>query len=157
MRTDPTDAQPPWVKAVGWYLVASAIAHLIWEAAQVPLYTIWREGTPGQIVFAVVHCTGGDVMIAAASLVPALLIVGWRSWLEGRIAPFAAIVVAVGVGYTIFSEWWNVEVLRSWTYTDLMPRLPWLGTGLSPLLQWLVVPFAALVWVRRRTGRQVLR
>lgn len=138
-----------WIRVMGMYLAASAIGHLIWEILQIPLYTIWREGTAGEIAFAIVHCTGGDVLIAAWTLVPALLIVGLRPWLEGRNAAFAAIVVAGGVAYTIFSEWRNVEILRSWTYTELMPRLPWLGTGLSPLMQWLVVPVAALWWVRR--------
>ncbi len=152
MLTAPPDVQPPWLRIVGLYLFASAIGHLIWETAHVPLYTIWRDATPGQIAFAVVHCTGGDVLIAAASLVPALFIVGWRSWLEGRLAPFAVIVVALGMGYTIFSEWWNVDIARWWAYSELMPRLPW-GTGLSPVLQWLVVPTAVLWWVRKRAQR----
>lgn len=133
---------------MGLYLVASAIGHLVWETLQISLYTIWRDGTAVEIAFAIAHCTGGDVMIAAASLVPALLIVGWRSWLEGRGAAFISIVVAGGMAYTVISEWRNVEVLRSWAYTDLMPRLPWLGTGLSPLLQWLIVPSVVLWWVR---------
>jgi hypothetical protein len=25
--------------------------------------------------------------------------------------------IAVGAGYTIFSEWFNVEIRRSWSYT----------------------------------------
>ena len=28
----------------------------------------------------------------------------------------------------------------NWRYSDLMPRLPPLGTGLSPVLQWLILP-----------------
>jgi len=44
----------------------------------------------------------------------------------------------------VFSEWLNVEVRATWTYTDQMPVLPPLGTGLTPLLQWLIVP--TLTW-----------
>jgi hypothetical protein len=42
--------------------------NLVWEVAQLPLYTLWVEATPGEIAFAILHCTGGDAMIAAASL-----------------------------------------------------------------------------------------
>ena len=44
-------------------------ANLIWEFAHMPLYTIWNEGTWGEIVFAAVHCTGGDILIAMSALV----------------------------------------------------------------------------------------
>ena len=54
--------------------------------------------------------------------------------------------VAAGLAYTVFSERLNIEVRRSWAYSDLMPVLPPVGTGLAPLLQWLVVPAAALWW-----------
>ena len=152
MRPAPGDRRLLWTGAVRRFLVASVIGHLGWESAQIRLYTVWSDGTPGDIAFAILHCSGGDLLIAAASLAPALLIVGPRSWLEGRGIAFAAIVVAGGAGYTIFSEWWNVEITRSWAYTSSMPRLPWIGTGLSPLLQWLAVPLAALWWGRRRSA-----
>jgi hypothetical protein len=60
----------------------------------------------------------------------------------GRRMVFTAIVP--GAGYTIFSEWLNVEIRRSWSYTAAMPVVPFLGTGLTPLLQWLIVPSLAL-------------
>jgi hypothetical protein len=50
----------------------------------------------------------------------------------------------LGAAYTILSEWLNVEIRRSWSYTATMPVLPFLGTGLTPLLQWLIVPTLAL-------------
>jgi hypothetical protein len=51
----------------GRYLLAILIGNLLWEAAQIPLYTIWRDGSPGQIAFAVIHCSGGDLLIASAA------------------------------------------------------------------------------------------
>ncbi len=54
-----------WIRALRRYLVASAGLHLVWEVAQLPLYTIWSTGTLKQQAFAVLHCTIGDVMIAA--------------------------------------------------------------------------------------------
>ena len=60
----------------------------------------------------------------------------------------SAVMVALvlGVGYTIYSEWMNVNVRGNWAYAPAMPTLPGIGTGLFPLLQWIVVPTTTL-WV----------
>lgn len=105
-----------------------------------PLYTIGQTGTPGEIAFAAIHCTVGDTMIGGFSIVAALLLVaptGWPGSGRGRVL---ATALVFGVGYTIFSEWLNVEARESWEYSELMPVLPPFGTGLSPILQWLVIP-----------------
>jgi hypothetical protein len=70
---------------------------------------------------------------------------------------FTAIVL--GAGYTIFSEWLNVAVRRSWSYTAAMPVVPFLGTGLTPLLQWLIVLSMALAVTgyRYRRARRLAR
>jgi len=39
--------------------------------------------------------------------------------------------IALGAAYTIFSEWLNVQIRRTWSYTAAMPILPFLGTGLT--------------------------
>jgi hypothetical protein len=69
---------------------------------------------------------------------------------------FTAIIL--GAAYTILSEWLNVEIWRSWSYTAAMPVLPLFGTGLTPLLQWRVVPglaFAIIAYRDRRARRLV--
>ena len=40
-------------------------AMLAWEIAQLPLYTLWRDGAPGAIAFAVLHCSLGDARSAS--------------------------------------------------------------------------------------------
>src|SRR5260221_12364807 len=50
------------------YLGAAIALHLLWETAQLPLYTIWWTGTGLQILFAVIHCTAGDLLITASAL-----------------------------------------------------------------------------------------
>ena len=135
----------------------AAIGHLAWEAAQLPLYTLWRTGTPREIAFALFHCTAGDVLITTATFAVAAALArhfrrppfGWRM-------VFTAIVL--GGGYTIFSEWLNVEIRRSWSYTAAMPVVPFLGTGLTPLLQWLIVPGLALAIIgyRYRRGHRLM-
>src|SRR3546814_14495134 len=87
-----------------------------------PLYTIWREGTWNEIAFAALHCTGGDILIALSSLILALLLAGNCAWPRERFRPVAALALAFGVGYTIFSAWLNIVVQAAWAYSELMPR-----------------------------------
>ena len=143
-----------------WVLLAiglAAIGHFLWEAIQLPLYTLWRTGTPREIAFALFHCTGGDILITAATFVGAAALARAFRWpLFGWHMALAAVIL--GAAYTILSEWLNVEIRRSWSYTAAMPVLPWLGTGLTPLLQWLIVPGLALAIIGdryRRTRRSM--
>ena len=110
--------------------------------AQLPFYTIWWSGTARENLVAVVHCTGGDVLITTTTLLIAALVARRRGWHQFS-RRMVITVIVLGVTYTILSEWLNVEVWRSWSYSSAMPALPWLGTGLSPLLQWFVIPALA--------------
>src|SRR3546814_16504577 len=73
-----------WLTALRRYLVAITVGNLVWEFAHLPLYTIWYEGTPGEILFAVLHCTGGDLLIARAALLGAPLFAGNGRWPPAR-------------------------------------------------------------------------
>jgi len=139
-----------WLGALRLYLAAVAAGNLVWEFAQLPLYTIWRDGTAGRIAFAGLHCTAGDVLIAGASLTGALFVCGNARWPAERYATVAAIAVIGGLAYAMLSEWLNTDIRGNWAYADSMPTLPIIGTGLSPLAQWLIVPMAAFWWTRRR-------
>ena len=143
---------------VALYLALAAIGHFVWEAAQLPLYTLWRAGTRHEIVTALIHCTGGDILITTVTLAIACALaqqLRWRAF--GRRMIFTAIVL--GVAYTILSEWLNVEIRRSWSYTAAMPVVPFIGTGLTPLLQWLIVTTLALTVTgyRYRRARPLAR
>lgn len=148
MNTSPT-SDGDWLPALRRYAMFIAIANLIWEASHLPLYTIWSEGKPREIAFAVAHCTGGDLLIAIGCLILALILIGAPSWPAARFVPVMAVAVTFGLTYTGYSEWLNVEVRSSWAYSDAMPVVPPFGTGLSPLLQWLVLPPLGLLWARR--------
>ena len=146
-----------WLAALRAYLFTIMIGNLFWETAQLPLYTIWKSGTFGEKTFAIVHCTGGDVLIALGALVIALVIVGHRRWPGRRFPPVAIVSIALGVSYTIFSEWLNIAVRKSWAYSDLMPIMHSFGfdVGISPLLQWIAVPLLSF-WFARRRGMGVI-
>jgi hypothetical protein len=66
--------------AVLLYLGAATALHLVWEVAQLPLYTIWSTGTTLEILFAVIHCTAGDLLITACALALAALAAGIGHW-----------------------------------------------------------------------------
>lgn len=120
------------------YLAATAVLNLVWEVLQLPLYTLWESSSVSAISFAVVHCTAGDVLIAFIALVVALVLARARGWPAMRFWRVAAITLTLGLAYTVFSEWNNTVVTRSWEYSSYMPQL-W-GIGLSPVAQWIVIP-----------------
>lgn len=138
------------LSALRRYFFVIIPANLIWEFAHLPLYTIWNEGSPGEIVFAAIHCTGGDILIAMSALMLALMITG-RNWPHAHLARRRVTILTVvfGLGYTLFSEWLNIVVRAAWAYSDLMPIIPVLDAGLSPVLQWIVIPLAAFWWASR--------
>ena len=131
----------------GRYLAAMAAGNLLWEFLQLPLFTLWKSASPAAIVFAVLHCWAGDVLIAFFTLAAGILLTG-GGWLARAYWRTAAVSIVLGLAYTVFSEWLNVEVRGSWGYASAMPRVLPLGTGLSPLLQWVVVPLVAFTWAR---------
>ena len=139
-----------WISAIRRYIVFMAGANLVWEFVQLPLYKIWLTGTSEELAFAALHCTGGDILIALSTLMGALAIWAPADWpARGRIAVLLT-TVFLGLGYTIFSEWLNIEVRQAWAYRAWMPVIPIINTGLSPVLQWVIIPVAASVWAWRR-------
>lgn len=134
-----------------WLSYAAGL-HLVWEVAQLPLFTLWNAEPPAAIAWAVIHCTGGDVLIASVTYVIATLAARDLAWPAGsRLALPLSVLLVSGVSYTFFSEWRNVYELGSWAYTPAMPTI--LGIGLSPLAQWVIVPLAATLLAARTHKR----
>jgi hypothetical protein len=144
-----TDAVRLQLRTAGGYLVVLTGLNLAWELVQLPLYCIWTDAPLSTNLFAVLHCTGGDVLIAATTLTAAVVLAG-RRWPGESFWRVAFVATGLGIGYTIFSEWLNVEVRASWAYATAMPRLPWLGTGLSPVLEWTLIPPLSFVLLKSR-------
>ena len=156
-------AAPPWygdrasLKFIAFrYVPLLGALNLLWEIAQLPLYTLWNEGSPAFIAFAVIHCTLGDVAIGTLALLVALIATRARAVDTWRWRQVALFLVIPAVGYTALSEWINTIARGSWAYSALMPivNLGGFEIGLSPLAQWFVVPPVAL-WLaglRRKNG-----
>lgn len=147
---------PTWLTVLRRYLAFTVAAHLFWEFTQLPLYTIWYTGSRAEIAFAAIHCTGGDLLIASASLLGALLLAGNARWPSERYFAVAAVAIAAGLAYTMFSEWLNTKVRGSWAYSEFMPVLPFVEIGLSPIAQWIVIPIAGFWLAQRPAARDAL-
>ena len=165
-RTRPEGSAPsdpranvPWYRSrAAWRFVLArfvpllAAGNLVWEVFQLPFYTLWQEGTPRTRLFAILHCTSGDVMIGTAALLASVMLFGRRGWPGLNHGRVLATATLAGLAYTVFSEWINTQVTMSWRYADSMLQVPPLGTGIAPLLQWIVVPPLAY-WVAIVVGR----
>lgn len=128
-----------FVVIYGGYLAA---ANLVWEVMQLPLYDIWYEATSYEIAYAVLHCTIGDVLIGLVSLILAAWLLGAVRGGRGLDVSTFMTATFFGVAYTVFSEWMNVYVRQSWSYSEFMPTIG-LGEiliGVSPLAQWAILP-----------------
>ncbi len=138
-----------WLNVLGRYFVA-ILGNLVWEFARMPLHTLWETGSTGEIVFAVLRCIGGDILIATSALLPALFLFGTSQWPEAGYRRAAFVAIIFGLGYTLFSEWLNIEVREAWAYRDLMPVIPVVDPGLSPIAQWIMLPGFAFWWAGSR-------
>ncbi len=136
-----------WHRFMRTYAAASFVAHLMWELVQMPLYMLWQDGSAAAILYAAIHCSIGDVLIALSALLGAVLAIGNAEWPRERYAAVAIAAVGLGLAYTAYSEWLNVYVRKSWAYADAMPLL--FGLGISPLMQWLIIPAILLTLLRR--------
>ena len=138
--------------ALTWTLWLFAL-NLVWEVAQLPLYTMSRYSEWPALSYALLHCTLGDTAMAFASYLIAALVTGEPRWPVRRPLIGLAVVLVAGELFTIWAEWHNVYVLRSWAYAAGMPTI--LGIGVAPLAQWLVLPALALTILRYRYRRLV--
>jgi len=141
-----------WSSALRFYVLMIGALNFIWEIAQLPFYTIWQTGTWKTIAFAVLHCTAGDLVIAISALVLCLAVFGRRDWPNQGFFPIGVCVVIAGLAYTIFSERMNIAN-GAWTYSDLMPIIPWFDVGLTPVLQWLLIPSVCLWGIQRQSDQ----
>ena len=140
-------ARPLLVRALPWAGLSLAL-NLVWEVAQLPLYTIARDPSVARIAYAVLHCTVGDAIIAAAGFILAGFVLQDVDWPSSRPWLGGAVAISFGLASTAYSEWYNVYDTGAWAYSASMPLV--LGIGLGPLLQWLVVPVATLLIARAR-------
>lgn len=134
----------------GLWSALAFVLNLVWEIAQVRLYTIWAAADGMSVAWALLHCTLGDVMIALAMFALAGVVLWRADWPASRPWTGGAIVVIGATAFTAWSEWYNVYRVGNWGYTASMPTI--FGIGLSPLMQWLILPPVMVVAYRMLTS-----
>jgi hypothetical protein len=136
-----------WLRPLRVYVFSLTACNLIWEALQLPLYTVWSTASMGELFYDVLHCTVGDTMIASLALFSSILIAGSVTSPRARFTAISVLTVLFGLGYTIYSEWHNTVTTHAWSYAPSMPTL--LGIGVAPVAQWVVVPVLAFRLMQR--------
>jgi len=119
-----------WRWIVLRFVPSFATWNLAWEVAQLPLYDVWEREWQW-LAFVVAHCTVGDVLIGLGALMLALIATRAGRPETWSIRRVTFVMIALSLGYTIFSEWMNTVWRESWAYSARMPVVPPLGTGLS--------------------------
>jgi hypothetical protein len=131
-------------------LLAVAISYA-WELAQTPLYS--GAEFPG----AFWHCfvaSLGDGFLVLLIYAAVAAISRSRDWYLRPDAASYAALAATGLAVGFAVEWWGLHIAQRWTYSRLMPLVPWTGIGIVPILQMLVLPPAIFAIARRIRGNQ---
>ncbi|WP_422373136.1 hypothetical protein [Hoeflea sp.] len=131
-------------------IVFSFLLHFVWEFWQAPTYAGMIELNHWDGIKLCSSATFGDVGFALTAFWITSAAARTRYWVL-RPAPWQVVLfLAVGIALTVGFEYYYTNMTLRWTYSDLMPLVPPLGTGLSPLLQWLAIPLAVLWFTRRQ-------
>lgn len=121
--------------------------NFFWEVVHTYLYTV-KDSPLDALLNAWFHCTWGDVMITLGSFWFVCLMSWNRRWFLNLNGINFTGFLMIGLVYTVFSEWANVRIFRSWNYNELMPIIPWIRVGLTPVLQWILVPSITILLLR---------
>lgn len=121
--------------------------NFFWEVLQTYFYAL-RDVPFRTMLYGWIHCTFGDVLLTIISFWLISLASQNRKWFFHLNRLNLGGFVLVGIIFTIISERVNIHVLRSWTYNQSMPLIPFLEVGLTPLLQWLMIPPFIILLVR---------
>src|SRR5450830_226880 len=122
-----TMATPGVMARAGLWSALAFVLNLMWEIAQVRLYTIWAEADGVSVAWALFHCSLGDVVIALAMFALAGMVLRRADWPAPRPWAGGAIVVLGAMAFTAWSEWYNVYRAGSWSYTASMPTIFGIG------------------------------
>ncbi|MEE3504245.1 hypothetical protein [Acidiphilium acidophilum] len=86
------------------YLAIMAVGNLVWETAQLPLYTISRTGSVGYRVFAVLHCWIGDLVIGTITMLLGAGATG-SSWPFVHVRRAIPVLPVIGTGLLPLLQW----------------------------------------------------
>ena len=115
-----------------------------------PFFQIPSQFTCIDVVNNCTQATVGDVGISLTAFATVAVLSKSRRWILQANWWQVGIFILVGIIMTIIFEALATGVLNRWKYGDVMPTLPFFGTGLLPVLQWLLIPPLIIWFVRRQ-------
>ena len=131
-------------------LLFGFMLNFIWEMLQMPLFSFYDEASVIGINIACIQASAGDaLMLVVAYWILAGLLKS-RQWIFHLNSKRMIMFLVPGIVFTIMAEALATGPLHRWEYAELMPTLPYLGTGLVPIVQWLILPPLVLLVVKRR-------
>ncbi len=124
--------------------------NFLWEMWQAPFFEELINMPHWEATKMCTEAAAGDAVIATVSFWGVALATRTRAWILRPHWRTVAGFVALGVMITIIVEAFAVGSLDRWQYAEVMPTLPFLGTGLLPILQWIIIPPLVVWFVRRQ-------
>lgn len=98
------------VSPYGWrfilarYVPLFGVTSLVWEIGQFPLYTIGQQKERAAQIFAILHCTAGDLVVGVLSLALATTLFARRGRPSAAHLRVLSAATLLGIIYTILSE-----------------------------------------------------
>lgn len=123
----------PFIRTFGVFLVFTFLIFGMWEWLQIPFYNESHKSL-NQVIWNRLHCTGGDILILIFSLLFSSISLRKNLFLFDFGKKDYVLTSIVGVIYTSVSEYINVHIHQSWTYSSLMPLAPFSNVGIVPLI-----------------------
>jgi hypothetical protein len=122
-----------------------------WEWIQSPFFVDITTDL-NTIIWYRIHCTLGDSLVLMAGYILMSLYHRNLNWVYFSNVKHHAIFVLMGFAYTFLSEYVNVHIKGSWSYSEYMPLLPFTNIGLVPLVQWIILP-PVIIFITKRQVR----
>ena len=139
------------------FLFFGFIINLFWEIVQMPLFTSYQEATFLGINKACIQASAGDAVMIVVSFWILAILLKSREWIYQLNAFRIGLFLIPGLVFTIIAEHLAIGPLGRWEYGNLMPVLPFFGTGVVPIAQWVVIPVLVLWAVRKQLSRYEAR
>ncbi|RAM49967.1 MAG: hypothetical protein C6Y22_19420 [Hapalosiphonaceae cyanobacterium JJU2] len=130
--------------------IFSFLLNFLWEMQQMPFFQVSSESSCTDEVINCTVATVGDVGISLTAFWTVAIMSKSRQWFRQLNWWQLNSFILVGVVITIIFEALATGVLDRWEYADIMPTLPFFGTGLLPLLQWILIPPIIIWFVQRQ-------
>jgi hypothetical protein len=137
------------------FVFFSYIFNATWEWTQSPFF-IDSTIDLNKIIWYRIHCSIGDTLILLAGFAVISFYHRSTSWICHPAAGHYLLMVIGGFIYTFFSEYVNVHVKQSWSYSEYMPLVP-PGIGIVPLVQWLIVPPVVMFITKRQIWEERMK